>query len=454
MVTGELQQDRATQEVGPHGECLCAMCQTPITADTDTMICRSCHRRYHYACWQQADRCVTENCPGDVQMLPLYAGHDERATVPADESAPRRKRTLFLLAGAAVVLAALWYLAARLGFSHEKIELFAVIIAALGFDFVNGMNDSGNAIATVISTRVLTPLVALIMAAILNFVGAVVMEGIAKGIAGKIVDTHQFSTTPLMILCGLLGAITWAYCMARIGLPISMSHALIGGLVGAFLVAGAAHFLNLVFIGRIALWMILAPCLGFVGGWVLMVLIMWLFHRTPPMKINRQFRVWQVLSSALMAFSHGANDAQKAMGIITLALVAAHVQYVPAGHDPMIPLWVKIACATVIALGTGIGGRRVIGTLGHKIIKLAPVHGFAAETIAAGTIQLATALQVPISTTHVISSSILGVGSSKRLSAVRWGVASNIVLAWVFTIPTCGAAAAVLYGLVRLLHLH
>jgi len=165
--------------------------------------------------------------------------------------------------------------------------------------------------------------------------------------------------------------------------------------------------------------------------------------------MNHNFRFWQILSSAAMAFMHGSNDAQKAMGIITLALVAGgvHVAQTPTG--PHIPLWVKFACATVIALGTGIGGKRVIGTLGHKIFKLTPVHGFAAETVASGTILLATMLNVPISTTHVISSSVLGVGSSKRLSAVRWGVAGNIISAWIFTIPTCGLAAALLYGVLH-----
>lgn len=254
-----------------------------------------------------------------------------------------------------------------------------------------------------------------------------------------------------MILCGLLGAIGWAYLMARAGLPISMSHSLIGGLVGVLLVAGLfipAITLNWAYLGKILLWMVLAPVLGITFGWLLMLAIMWLFHHASPHRMNSHFRIWQVFSSAAMAFMHGSNDAQKAMGIITLALIAAKVYHPPSLQNPHIPIWVKIACALVIALGTGLGGRRVIGTLGYKIFKLTPVHGFAAETVASATILLATLLKVPISTTHVISSSILGVGSSKRVSAVRWGVAGNIVTAWLFTIPTCGIAAALLYGLV------
>ncbi len=333
----------------------------------------------------------------------------------------------------------------------QGIMLVIVVLAALSFDFVNGMNDAANAIATVISTRVLTPTTALIMAAILNFAGAVVFEGVAKGIANKIIDIHLLSPTMPMILCGLLGAIGWSWTMAKIGLPISMSHALIGGLLGVFVVVNSAA-LKLAYIGEIALWMMLAPLLGFVVGWALMIGIMWAFKRMAPHKINRHFRIWQIFSSGLMAFSHGGNDAQKAMGIITMALVAGGL--LTSGPDgAAIPLWVKVACASMIAFGTGLGGRRVIHTLGHRMIRLQPVHGFAAETVAAGTITLATALNIPVSTTHVISSSIMGVGASKRLSAVRWGVAGNIVSAWVLTIPTCGLVSAGLYALLRVFHL-
>lgn len=389
----------------------------------------------------------------DTELLPI-------ATLPAPREAVRerpvidqekRERQTFVVSGIviAVLAFALVYAILKPGHSVDRWVLMAVVMAALGFDFVNGMNDSGNAIATVISTRVLTPLAALFMAAILNFVGALLFEGVAKSIAGKIVDTQALHVTPLMVLCGLIGAIGWSYLMARIGMPISMSHALIGGLVGVFLTVDAS-MLNYTFIGEIGMWMVLAPIIGITAGWLLMVAIMWLFHRAAPSKINHHFRILQIISSGTMALMHGANDAQKAMGIITLALVAANFPLVVNADGPAIPLWVKLACATVIALGTGLGGRRVIKTLGHKIIKLQPVHGFAAETVASATIFLATHFHIPISTTHIISSSILGVGSSKRLSAVRWGVAGNIVSAWIFTIPTCGAVAALLYTIVRI----
>lgn len=199
---------------------------------------------------------------------------------------------------------------------------------------------------------------------------------------------------------------------------------------------------------KLGFWMICAPLLAFVVGWALMTLMNWLFQRSVPSKVNRHFRVLQVFSSALMAFSHGSNDAQKAMGIITLALLSSGLLHFAPGVPVTVPLWVKVSCALVIALGTGLGGMRVIRTLGHKIIKLEPIHGFVAETVAASTIQLVTLLHVPISTTHVISSSILGIGASRRLSSVRWGIALNIVTGWFFTIPTCAAAGALLYALV------
>jgi len=435
---------------------LCVRCQHPITAGSKLTICGTCHTPHHQQCWDENGGCAQADCSGtSVLPLPLYPDRSTRDA--ADTISFRLKKSTLprlFFAGILILLLITAFVAHDMfRISIDFLLLIGVVIAALGFDFVNGMNDSGNAIATVISTRVLTPMAALIMAAVLNFAGAIVMEGVAKSIAGKIVDFHTAGDVHidmLMILCGLLGAIGWAFTMARIGLPISMSHSLIGGLVGVLLVARIP--LNYPYLGEIVLWMILAPILGITFGWLLMVAIMWIFRSVAPHKMNQHFRIWQVFSSATMAFMHGSNDAQKAMGIITLALVAANV-HLPHALDgsPHIPLWVKIACATVIALGTGLGGRKVIGTLGHKIFKLTPVHGFAAETVASGTILLATLMKVPISTTHVISSSILGVGSSRRLSAVRWGVAGNIVTAWVFTIPTCGIVAALLYGLVKML---
>ncbi len=326
--------------------------------------------------------------------------------------------------------------------------LVGVIVVALAFDYVNGMNDAANAIATVVSTRVLPPMIALGMAAVLNFVGALVSTKVANTIVKGIFVNPQ-DATMLMILCGLLGAVVWSWLMTHYGLPISLSHSLIGGLVGVALIGHQA--LNMVKIKEIVMWIFLAPVMSFVGAFILMIIIMWAFHRVAPFKLNKHFRFWQVCSSALMAFSHGMNDAQKAMGAITLALVAAGMT-IPHGKDGglVIPIPVILACATVIALGTGVGGWRVIRTLGHKMIKLMPVHGFVAETIAASTVIFASlGFKMPVSTTHTITAAITGVGASKRLSAVRWGVASQIVFAWIFTIPACGLAGAALYFLVH-----
>ena len=339
-------------------------------------------------------------------------------------------------------------LAVHFGVPTTLVLTINVVLAALVFDYVNGMHDAGNAIATVISTRVLPPIVALVMAAILNLVGALVYSGVATSIATKFVDASVAPTaiTPLMILCGLIGASAWSFWTARIGLPVSTSHSLFGGLIGVFLLGGIK--LNAHYMAKLGFWMICAPLLAFSVGWGLMMLLMWIYRKAVPYRVNQHFRVMQVISSALMAFSHGSNDAQKAMGIITMALLSSGLLHFAAGDPVTVPVWVKVSCAVVIALGTGFGGMRVIRTLGHKIIKLDPIHGFTAETVAAATIQLVTFLHVPISTTHVISSSILGIGASKRLSAVRWGIAINIVAAWFFTIPTCAIAGALLYALV------
>ncbi|OPZ85525.1 MAG: Low-affinity inorganic phosphate transporter 1 [bacterium ADurb.Bin429] len=345
-----------------------------------------------------------------------------------------------------VVIVVVAIVAIRPGGDLQKWLLVGVVVVALAFDYVNGMNDAANAIATVVSTRVLPPLIALLMAASLNFIGALVHTGVAKTIASIFANPQEATMT--MILCGLIGAVIWSWLMTRFGLPVSVSHSLIGGLVGVALISSIN--LNVGKLQGIVLWIFLAPIIGLISGFLLMLLIMRIFHAAAPYKLNKHFRFWQMVSSASMAFTHGMNDAQKAMGAITLALVAAGIPVVADGDGYKVPLWVIIACATVIALGTGVGGWRVIRTLGHKMIKLMPVHGFAAETAAAGSILLATKFGMPVSTTHVITSSIMGVGASKRLSAVRWGVATNIVVAWVFTIPACGLASAALYALVRL----
>lgn len=385
---------------------------------------------------------------------PELQQHEEKPSSPQAEEIQellgtpprdwRQAATTVLAVLVLLLIVAVAILAIRPGGDVQKWILVGVVVVALAFDYVNGMNDAANAIATVVATRVLPPLAALLMAAVMNFTGAIWHTEVAKTIAS--IYSNPTEATMLMILCGLLGAVIWSWAMTHLGLPVSLSHSLIGGLVG---IAMLTHIgLNLEKIKGIVLWIFLAPVIGFVGAFLLMLLLMWVFHAHSPHKLNSHFRVLQLLSSASMAFTHGMNDAQKAMGAITLALVAANIHVDYKDGAPMVPLWVIIACASVIALGTGIGGWRVIRTLGHKMIRLMPVHGFAAETAAAGSLFLATALKMPVSTTHVITSSIMGVGASKRLSAVRWGVATNIIIAWIFTIPATALAGALLYGLV------
>jgi len=358
-------------------------------------------------------------------------------------------RDLWLMvAGGILVLIAAGALACSLGVPVNTVLVFAVVIAALAFDYVNGMHDAGNAIATVISTRVLTPFAALLMAAVLNLVGALFFSKVASNIASKFALSTDH-ITPVMILCGLIGASAWSFLTARWGVPVSTSHSLFGGLIGVFLLNGIP--LNMKYLGLLGFFMVVAPLAAFIAGWALMILIMWIFQHTSPHRVNKGFRIMQFISSASVAFSHGANDAQKAMGIITLALMSGGFLHVADVHHLQVPLWVKIACALVIAMGTGFGGMRVIRTLGDKIIKLAPVHGFAAEMVAATTIQIVTHLGIPVSTTHIISSSILGIGASRRLSSVRWGLAANIMLAWVVTIPTTAVVGALLYQVVKML---
>jgi PiT family inorganic phosphate transporter len=428
----------------------CRGCFEPVTSDETAVLCPSCGCTYHRTCWERSGGCHSAACTLAGQAAPTM-----QSAVPGSEPMAEThagETRLWTIVFAAIGLLIICGLAAvNHGVPTKTVLVIGVVIAALAFDYVNGMHDAGNAIATVISTRVLTPAAALAMAAILNLVGALVFQGVAKSIAEKFADMHQVAAlglaiTPMMILCGLVGASLWSLLTARLGLPVSTSHSLFGGLIGVFLLGGIP--LNKTYLGTIFLFIVLAPLMAFTVGWALMIAITWLVHRVVPYRINKLFRVLQLFSSAAMAFMHGSNDAQKAMGIITLALFAGG--FIQMGADGVdIPLWVKIACALMMALGTGFGGMRVIKTLGHKIIKLAPIHGFAAETVASATILLVTKMHIPISTTHVISSSILGIGASKRLSTVRWGVAGNIVAAWLFTIPTCALAGAGLYYIVE-----
>jgi PiT family inorganic phosphate transporter len=309
--------------------------------------------------------------------------------------------------------------------------LIVVIITALAFEYINGFHDTANAIATVVSTKVLSPRNAILFAAVLNFAGAFAGTHVAKTIGSGMVSTAV--VTQGVILAALLGAIIWNLVTWYFGIPSSSSHALIGGLVGATISkAGLSAVHAKGVFEKVIIPMFVSPVLGFAIGFLFMLLLLWLFRRSRADKVNVLFRRMQLLSSAFMAFSHGSNDAQKTMGIVTLALVSYG-----SLASLEVPLWVTFLCATFMFLGTAAGGWRIIHTMGNRVIKLKPIHGFAAETAAAGVILSSSFFGIPISTTHVISTSIMGVGSTVRVSAVKWGIVGTIVKAWLLTIPVC-----------------
>ena len=319
------------------------------------------------------------------------------------------------------------------------LTLVVVLGLAIAFDYINGFHDTANAIATSVSTRALRPGWAIGMSAVANFLGALTGTAVAVTVSAGLIDTRVESQA--MIAAALVGAIAWNLLTWRLGIPSSSSHALIGGLLGAALVAagfGAWQMDGIV--GKVLVPLVGSPFVGFLVGLLVMALLFNVFRRAHPVRLNAVFRRLQVVSAAYMAFSHGSNDAQKTMGIMTLALVNAGIH---DGFEP--PLWVIVTAATAISLGTAAGGWRIIHTMGTKVVKLDPVHGFAAETTAASIIIGASQLGMPVSTTHVISSAIMGVGSSDRLRTVRWGVARSIVTAWILTIPASGATAGVAY---------
>jgi PiT family inorganic phosphate transporter len=320
--------------------------------------------------------------------------------------------------------------------------LLAVLGLAVLFDYINGFHDTANAIATSVSTRALRPEHAILMSATANFVGALTGTAVAKTISSGLATTPGGSAGQTIVAAALIGAIIWNLITWRFGIPSSSSHALIGGLLGAVIVSvGTSAIIVDGVLGKVILPLILSPIVGVIGGFLLMVILLNVFQRANPHRINERFRRLQLVSAAFMAFSHGSNDAQKTMGIMTLALIAAGV----LPHDSTIPLWVIILAATAMSLGTAAGGWRIIKTMGQRVVKLDPVHGFAAETTAATIILTASHFGMPVSTTHVISSAIIGVGASDRLSAVRWGVAGNIVIAWILTIPASALAAGIAY---------
>ncbi|MDU7475928.1 MAG: inorganic phosphate transporter [Paenibacillus macerans] len=318
--------------------------------------------------------------------------------------------------------------------------IIIVIILALGFDFINGFHDTANAIATSVSTRALKPRTAILMAAVMNFLGAIMFTGVAKTIGGSVADPASLDNGLEVLIATLLAAIIWNLITWWFGIPSSSSHALIGALAGAVYIGGGPDKLNWSGFRTIVEGLIFSPLIAFAVGYIVMLILKWIFAHRSPHTVNKGFRSMQVVTAALQSFTHGTNDAQKAMGIITFALVTARFQ------DHMeVPLWVKIAAATAMALGTSIGGWKIIKTMGTKIFKIEPINGFAADMSAASVIFGATLFHLPVSTTHAITSAILGVGSAKRFSAVRWSMAGRIVVAWVITIPIVAVMAGGIY---------
>ena len=312
--------------------------------------------------------------------------------------------------------------------------LILIIVLAVLFDVANGWHDCANAIATVVSTKVLSPLQAVVLAATMNIAGAFLTTAVAHTIGTGIVDPAAI--TNAVLISALLSAILWNLITIIMGLPVSSSHALVGGLVGATIAHGGSALLNIGGIMKILLALLLSPLFGIIIGYLFMKMILHFFGQLSPGVIGRYFGRLQIVSSSFMAFGHGSNDAQKAMGIITMALVAS-------GKITTleVPTWVVLTCALAMGFGTLFGGWKIIKTLGHNMLKLEPIHGFAAETSSAGIIMAASYFGMPVSTTHVVSTAILGVGATKRLSAVRWGIAGKIVMAWVLTLPVCIAMA-------------
>lgn len=316
--------------------------------------------------------------------------------------------------------------------------LIAIIALALIFDYTNGAHDSANAIATVVSTKVLSPRTAVVLAATLNLAGALLGTHVADTIGKGIINPEMVMGCQALILAALIGAIFWNLLTWYLGLPSSSSHALIGGLMGSAVAYRGWTTINYASVTKkILIPLVASPLAGLLTGYLIMLCVAWMCAKAHPRKANAAFRKLQIVSAAFMATSHGLNDAQKTMGIISLALFIFHVS-----PDLTVPLWVKLACAITMGLGTMNGGWRIIKTMGHKIFKLEPIHGFAAETAASLVISTASHFGAPISTTHVISASVMGVGASKRLSAVRWGVAGNMIFAWIITIPASGLVGA------------
>lgn len=319
-----------------------------------------------------------------------------------------------------------------------------VVLLALTFDYINGFHDTANAIATSVSTKALSPRTAIIMAAVLNFLGALSGTAVAATIGKNIVPPEIIS--PLVLIAALLGAIFWNLFTWYFGIPSSSSHALIGGLSGAAAAAFSFDIVNWQGFLKIFAGLVISPIIGFIMGSIIMTIFFWLFRWASPAKVNNNFRKLQVIAAAMASFAHGSNDAQKSMGIITMVLLGGGLI-----SSFQVPLWVKISCAAAMAMGTAVGGWKIIRTMGGKIFRIEPINGFAADFTSSITIYTATLLGAPVSTTHVVSSSIMGVGAAKRFKGVRWNIARQIILAWLITIPLSGIVAALFYNIIKML---
>lgn len=318
-----------------------------------------------------------------------------------------------------------------------------IVVLALVFDFLNGMNDAANSVATVVATGVLPPRLAVLWAAFFNFVAAFGFEVKVAGTVGKGI-VHPSVVDPFVVLAALLSAIVWTYLCTALGLPISVSHAIIGALAGAGAAKGGLAALIPSGIGKVAAFIVISPVVGMVLGWLFMVAVFWIFRKVKVQKVDRWFRVGQLVSSGAYSLGHGLNDAQKTMGIITVLLFSTG--YLKEFH---VPVWVILSCHGVIALGTLLGGWNVVHTMGIRLTRLRPVGGFCAESAGAVSLIGASLAGIPVSTTHTIAGAIAGVGSTTRVSAVRWGVASRIVWAWVLTLPTTALVAALTWWVVN-----
>ncbi|PHA03666.1 anion permease [Bacillus pseudomycoides] len=326
------------------------------------------------------------------------------------------------------------------------ISTVLVVICALAFDFINGFHDTANAIATAVSTKALKPRQAILMASIMNFLGAMAFTGVAQTITKDIVDPFTLPNGSVVILAALLAAITWNLITWYYGIPSSSSHAIIGAIAGAAIAAAGVHSLNYKGFIKIIEALIISPIIAFVIGYIVYSIFKISFKNFNLTKTNKNFRIFQIFTAALQSFTHGTNDAQKAMGIITMALIANNYH-----TSTDIPFWVQLACATAMGLGTSIGGWKIIKTVGGQIMKIRPVNGVAADLSSSIVIFGATFIHLPVSTTHVISSSILGVGASHRVKGVKWGTAKRMLITWVITLPISASLAALFYYVLDLI---